>query len=141
MLQAATARRTQRGHTFISQVGSLFSNCSQIDKLNQTHDEFTCFPFVWPWTSLLTVRLLIKIHGYPPRWFPEETIYVTGGRNRDACLSSLEKFDSPNNNWEFLEGMRSQRTAVGMAALNNHIYCIGGEIDFILYLFFSFYRF
>jgi len=62
-----------------------------------------------------------------PRWFPEETIYVTGGRNRDACLSSLEKLDSPNNNWEFLEGMQSQRTAVGMAALNNHIYCIGGE--------------
>lgn len=61
------------------------------------------------------------------RWFPQETIYAVGGRNRDSCLSSLESYDPTNNSWSFQEGMQSQRTAVSMAALNNHIYCLGGE--------------
>ena len=62
-----------------------------------------------------------------PRWFPQESIYVSGGRNKDSCLSSLESYDSSSNSWSVLESMQSQRTAVSMAPLSNHIYCLGGE--------------
>jgi len=62
-----------------------------------------------------------------PRFFPPKSVYVAGGRNSRSCLTSLESYDPVAGRWKNLEPMTSQRTAVSMSSLNNHVYCIGGE--------------
>nr|CAI5856197.1 unnamed protein product [Callosobruchus analis] len=62
-------------------------------------------------------------------------IYVCGGYDGASCLSSMERFDPltgiwfdpREGTWNPVPSMSSRRSSCGVAALNGHLYCIGGN--------------
>ncbi|KAK9886020.1 hypothetical protein WA026_014806 [Henosepilachna vigintioctopunctata] len=74
-----------------------------------------------------------------PRTCAKKDIYVIGGSKRekkkiwDGGLAmnyvGIEKFDTFTREWNQVPNMTINRLVPGVAALNGHIYVVGGEID------------
>lgn len=64
--------------------------------------------------SLLT---LVVAHDY---------IYAIGGIVNDTVLSSVERYDPATDFWTAVEPMSIARSAAAAAALNDHIFVMGG---------------
>ena len=57
------------------------------------------------------------------------TLYITGGYNRDDTLCSAECFDTTAEQWIPLAQMTHARLSPGVCALHGQLYAIGGEDD------------
>jgi hypothetical protein len=70
-----------------------------------------------------------------------DLIYVCGGFDGSARLSSTECYDEKTDVWTLGEDMHVGREGAGLVAIGDHLYCIGKykTIKMGLVLFFSYY--
>jgi dihydrofolate reductase len=58
----------------------------------------------------------------------DKYIYVFGGRNLGTTISSVERYDIPNNKWEMVNSnMNMERWNHAAVKVGNKVYIIGGE--------------
>lgn len=55
----------------------------------------------------------------------EGYVYAVGGYDSSCQLSSVERYCTATNQWEFVAPMRSPRSALSVAVINNRLYALG----------------
>ncbi|KAK6054873.1 kelch repeat protein [Cooperia oncophora] len=56
----------------------------------------------------------------------DKLLYVVGGRDGEAYLSSCERLDPRAGKWEVVRPMSTRRRSLGSAVLDGHLYAVGG---------------
>lgn len=59
--------------------------------------------------------------------FAESCIYALGGFDSTNYQASVERFDPRIGSWSPVPSMSTRRSSCGVAALDGHLYCIGGK--------------
>ena len=54
-------------------------------------------------------------------------LYVCGGYDGVASLSSVESYDTMNKRWGMVASMSRSRSAAGVAVLDGQLYALGGH--------------
>lgn len=54
-------------------------------------------------------------------------LYVAGGRNGTTYVNALEVYNPLTNAWAKKTGMPAPRAGLGMAAIDNLLYAVGGR--------------
>lgn len=52
-------------------------------------------------------------------------VYAVGGYDSSCQLSSVERYCTVTNQWEFVAPMRSPRSALSVAVVNSKLYALG----------------
>eukprot|EP01048_Picozoa_sp_COSAG05_P041496 COSAG05_NODE_21874_length_268_cov_1.656805_1_plen_60_part_10 len=57
-------------------------------------------------------------------------IYAVGGEDENSnTLTTAERYDPDSNSWTPIASMGTRREDLGLTALNNNLYAVGGTPD------------